>query len=74
MLHLWPDLVLAERAVDDAAARHPAYDVVPPPADFVPRSGVLWKATRASAEKGAVVWPEIVAGLAAAIRTELPRP
>jgi creatinine amidohydrolase len=31
MLHLRPDLVLFERAVDDEARRHPAYDVVPPP-------------------------------------------
>ena len=30
MLHLRPDLVLFERAVDDEARRHPAYDVVPP--------------------------------------------
>ena len=32
MLHLRPDLVLFDRAVDDAAARHPFYDVIPTPA------------------------------------------
>jgi creatinine amidohydrolase len=74
MLHLRPDLVMFERAVDDEAARHPFYDVVPPPADFIPESGTLWKATQASAEKGAVAWPEIVSNLQAAIATELPRP
>jgi creatinine amidohydrolase len=73
MLHLRPDLVLFDRAVDDAAARHPFYDVVPIPDDFVPASGTLWKATQASAEKGALAWKEIVTGLDAAIATDLPR-
>jgi creatinine amidohydrolase len=73
MLHLRPDLVLFERAVDDEAARHPFYDVVPIPDDFVPRSGTLWKATQASAEKGARAWEEIVAGLGAAVAADLPR-
>ena len=31
MLHLRPELVLFDRAVDDEAARHPFYDVVPIP-------------------------------------------
>jgi creatinine amidohydrolase len=71
MLHLRPDLVRFDRAVDDAAERHPAYDVVPPPADFIPRSGALWKATRASPEKGAAAWPEIVSRVRDAIALEL---
>jgi creatinine amidohydrolase len=71
MLHLRPDLVLFDLAVDDAARRHPFYDVVPIPPDFVPASGTLWRATQASAEKGARAWDEIVAGLEAAIRLEL---
>lgn len=74
MLHLYPAKVMFDRAVDDAARRHPSYDVVPTPDDFVPASGVLWKATLASAHKGAVVWPEIVAGLDRSIRTELGSP
>jgi len=71
MLHLRPDLVRFERAVDDEAARHPSYDVVPPPSDFIPESGALWKATRASAEKGAAAWPEIVARVSGALKAEL---
>lgn len=70
MQHLRPDLVLFDRAVDDAAERHPAYDMVPPPAAFVPTSGTLWKATRANAEKGALAWDEIVARVGAAIAAE----
>jgi creatinine amidohydrolase len=71
MLHLCPGLVLFDRAVDDEARRHPSYDVVPPPRDFVPESGALWKATRASPEKGAAAWPEIVSRVRDAIATEL---
>lgn len=73
MQHLRPDSVLFDRAVDDEAARHPFYDVIPTPEDFVPVSGALWKATRASPEKGRVAWQEIVANLEAAIREEMPR-
>jgi creatinine amidohydrolase len=73
MLHLRPELVLFDRAVDDEAARHPFYDVVPIPDEFVPRSGTLWKATQASAEKGERAWAEIVAGLDAAVAADLPR-
>ena len=71
MLHLRPDLVHFDRAVDDEAARHPFYDVVPPPADFVPASGTLWKATRAGREKGALAWPEIVESLRDALAVDL---
>ena len=73
MLHLKPEMVLFDRAVDDAAKRHPWYDVVPVPDDFVPASGTLWKATQASAEKGEAAWEEIVDQMRAAISTELPR-
>ena len=71
MMHLTPELVLFHRAVDDEAERHPSYDVVPTPADFVPRSGTLWKATRASAAKGEAAWREIADRLTRAIGAEL---
>ncbi len=70
MLHLKPELVLFDRAVDDAARRHPWYDVVPVPEDFVPASGTLWKATQASADKGRIAWHEIVGQMRTAISTE----
>ncbi len=74
MLHLRPELVLFDRAVDDAARRHPWYDVIPVTEDFVPASGTLWKATQASADKGKVAWGEIVTQMHEAISTELARP
>jgi len=71
MLHLRPDRVLFDRAVDDASARHPPYDVVPAPDDFIPASGTLWKATRSSAEKGATAWNEITTRVRAMVIAEL---
>jgi len=71
MMHIAPELVWFDRAVDDEAERHPPYDVVPTPAEFVPRSGTLWKATRASAAKGEAAWREIADRLARAIGAEL---
>lgn len=71
MMHIAPELVLFDQAVDDQAERHPPYDVVPTPAEFVPRSGTLWKATRASAAKGEAAWREIADRLARAIGAEL---
>jgi creatinine amidohydrolase len=73
MLHLHPELVLADRAVDDEAERHPFYDVLPVPDAFVPRSGSLWKARQGTAEKGAAIWPEVVAQMRAALALELAR-
>jgi creatinine amidohydrolase len=74
MLHLHPDLVRAELAADDRAQRSPWYDVLPTPAEFVPRSGVLWRASEGSAEKGERVWPEIVEQVQLALERDLPRP
>ena len=72
MLHLHPELCRPERAVDDRAERSPWYDLVPTPPEFVPESGVLWKASEGSAEKGALAWPAIVAQAGEAIELELP--
>ncbi len=71
LLHLRPDLVLMDRAVDDESMRHPAYDVVPPPKEFVTVSGGLWKATRATTEKGVIAWTDIVNRITTSIGFEL---
>jgi len=73
MMHLRPDLVREELMIDDAAARSPWYDVLPTPDDFVPTSGVLWKATQATREKGELAWGEIVEGVSQALVKDLPR-
>jgi creatinine amidohydrolase len=72
MLHLHPELVLFDQAVNDQAEVIPWYDVLPIQDKFVASSGTLWKAKLADAEKGAVAWDEIVDNAASAITKELP--
>ena len=71
MLHLHPELVHFERAVDDQSERRTWYDIIPPPLDITTKSGTLWKATRASAEKGRLLWSEIVPQVVAGIQRDL---
>lgn len=52
MLVIRPDLVRRDRIADDAAARHPSWDVVPTPLEFVPQSGVLSRPTDATEAAG----------------------
>jgi creatinine amidohydrolase len=73
MLHLRPDLVQEEFLIDDEALRTPWYDVIPTPDDFVPTSGVLWKATQATREKGELAWREIVDGVSQGLMRDLPQ-
>ena len=71
MLSLRPDLVRTDRIVDDEAARHPSWDVVPAPPEFIPQSGVLWHPSVASADLGERFLAATAQRLAEAIRTEL---
>jgi creatinine amidohydrolase len=71
MLALRPDLVHTDRVVDDQAARHPTWDVVPAPPEFVPKSGVLWHPSVSTAEIGKRFFEAAGDRLAEAIRTEL---
>jgi creatinine amidohydrolase len=65
-----PDLVRRERIADDEAKRHPAWDVVPAPRDFIPTSGVLWHPTEASEEIGHKVLRMCADHLVKALQTE----
>ena len=70
MLALRPDLVCMDRVVDDEARRHPSWDVVPAPQDFVPESGVLWHPSEASEEIGHKFLRATAARLVEAMRAE----
>jgi creatinine amidohydrolase len=70
MMALHPDLVREDRIADDEAARHPTWDVLPAPKEFIPRSGVLWHATEASLEIGQRFVEAAAARLEEALRTE----
>jgi creatinine amidohydrolase len=66
-----PDLVRRDRIVDDQAKRHPGWDVVPAPSDFIPKSGVLWHPSEANEATGRLLIDAAVSKLVLAIRTEL---
>jgi creatinine amidohydrolase len=72
MLHLRPELVEMERAVDDRVEFEPSYEIVPPPSTVTTKSGVLWKSTLGTAEKGKVAFEEIAAHLARVLEAEFP--
>jgi creatinine amidohydrolase len=72
MLHLHPELVQFDKAVNDKAELIPWYDILPIPQKLVAPSGTLWKARLASKEKGAAAWREITENAAASICNELP--
>jgi creatinine amidohydrolase len=52
MLAIRPDLVRTELMADDRAARNPGWEVIPAPADTIPTSGVLWRASRSNEAAG----------------------
>lgn len=72
MLHLAPDLVKMEKAVDDQAEYRPPYDLIPPPAAITTKSGVLYKSKRATAEMGKVAMDEICSHLGRVLDREFP--
>lgn len=72
MLHLHPELVQFDKAVNDQAEQIAWYDMLPIPAKMVAKSGTLWKARLASEEKGAAAWREITTNAAASILSEFP--
>jgi creatinine amidohydrolase len=70
MLAITPRLVRVDLIADDHAKRHPSWDVVPAPPDFVPASGVLSRAGDATAQIGERFLEAISARLLEAIETE----
>ena len=71
MFIIRPELVRRDKIADDQAKRHPAWDVVPAPDDFIPKSGVLWHPTESSEATGRLLIDAAVRKLVTAIKTEL---
>lgn len=71
MLSLCPELVQKDKIISDESKNYHAYDILPPPEDIVPESGVLWHAKKASKEKGDKAVSSMVEALAEIIRKEL---
>lgn len=72
MLHLRPELVAMNKAVDDSVEFRPEYDVIPAPKTMSTRSGVMARATLGTAEKGRAAFAEIVRRLEENILAEFP--
>lgn len=70
MYAIRPDLVRRDLVVDDHAARHPNWDVVPAPDDFIPASGVLMRPSDATEEAGWKFLAASASQLVQAIKTE----
>ncbi len=70
MYALRPELVRRDLITDDAARRRPSWDVVPAPAEFVPKTGVLAQPSRATPEIGVRFLRAAADRLADALRTE----
>ena len=60
MQYFAPELVREDKIIDDQSERKPTYSIFPPPDDIVPKSGVLYKATYASREKGEKLAKQVV--------------
>lgn len=70
MLVARPDLVRRELIADDRSARFPSWDVLPAPADYLTRSGVLAEPSRSSVELGRRLFSACVERLVEALATE----
>jgi creatinine amidohydrolase len=70
MLALKPSLVKEEKIIDDEAPKSNSYEILPVPQDVVPKSGVLWHATKASRAKGEAVCESLVNEISAIIKKE----
>jgi creatinine amidohydrolase len=71
MLHFAPGSVRRDRILDDGSERLPLYAVLPQPADIIPKSGVGYKATYASEEKGGLIADQLANAIAEATLKEL---
>jgi creatinine amidohydrolase len=66
-----PELVREDKIIDDQSERKPTYDIYPTPDDIIPNSGVLYKATFASQEKGEKVAKHVTERIIQIVHDEL---
>jgi creatinine amidohydrolase len=71
MQYFAPELVREDEIIDDQSERKPAYAIFPAPKDIIPASGVLYKATYASKEKGEKLAKQVASRVADIAREEL---
>jgi len=71
MQYFAPELVREDKIIDDQSERMPTYSIFPPPDDIISKSGVLYKATYASREKGEKLAKQVVGTIVQIARQEL---
>jgi creatinine amidohydrolase len=71
MLHLQPDRVWMDDAIDHPRAQFPRFDRLPVVADRTPESGCLSPPTGAEQRKGEILFEQITADIAKSLRIEL---
>lgn len=70
MLAAFPEKVQYEKIVDGTPPEPQDYDILPAPKEGAPVSGVFWKATRASREKGERILSSVTNGIINVIKHE----
>ena len=70
MQYFAPELVREDKIIDDQSERMPTYSIFPPPDDIIPKSGVPYKATYASREKGEKLAKQVVGTIVQIARQE----
>jgi creatinine amidohydrolase len=73
MLAIAPELVVPGMALDDRAGHNPGWEVIPTPTDRISSSGVLWRASRSTAEAGERLLDAAAGCMVRALNTEFPR-
>ena len=71
MMEIAPDLVRFDKIIDGQPPAPFDYDVLPVPKDAAPASGVFWKATMASPEKGKRLVDAVTKAIVSVITKEL---
>jgi creatinine amidohydrolase len=70
MQYFAPQLVREDKIIDDQFEQQPLYAIFPPDPDRIPKSGVLYRATFASREKGEKLVKHVVPKIAQVVRQE----
>lgn len=73
MLAARPELVHMEKAVDGSLPQPWEYDVLPVAPDAAPESGVFWKATMGSLQKGERLWAALEKAMLEIVEKEFPQ-
>ncbi|WP_371679741.1 creatininase family protein [Streptomyces sp. NBC_01276] len=70
-MHVAPEDVRAHLLADDDVPRRPSYLILPAPEDTKTKTGVIYRASKATPEIGARLMPAIIDNLTEAVKTEL---